>query len=114
MKPFTQGLLPSCTTPNGPTMVLIKTPSPVNRTTIPRQNTTACSTPSRRLPVCRFIKYDTVNGIMGKTQGVKMAASPAPKAVSKNRPKPEGCDAGATGVEFAAVDAAAVDAAKAS
>src|SRR6202162_6621681 len=103
MKPFTQGLLPSCTTPNGPAMVFIKTPRPVNKTTIPRQKTTACSRPSRRLPVCRLIKYDTVNGIMGKTQGVKMAASPAPKAVSKNRPKPDDCDAGAIGVGLAAV-----------
>src|SRR5260370_31933989 len=100
MKIFTHGLFPSCTTPKGPAITLVRNPSPVNRTTIPRQNTTACKTPSRRLPDCRFTKYETVKGIIGKTQGVKMAASPAPNAVRRNKPKPD-CfgAAGGGGVE---------------
>src|SRR5258706_4166448 len=101
MKMFTHGLLPSCTTPNGPAITLVRNPSPVNRTTIPRQNTTACNTPSRRVLVCRFTKYETVKGIIGKTHGVKMAASPAPNAVRRNKPKPDcfGAGAGVGGVE---------------
>ena len=76
-------------------------------TMIPRQNSTAWNTPSRFSPSCRFTKYETVNGIIGKTQGVKMAASPAPNAVSRKRPNPaEVCGAaeGAVGVPTA-VDA---------
>src|ERR1700722_10456412 len=41
---------------------------------------------SRRVP-WRFRKYDMVMGIMGKTQGVKMAAKPNPKATSRNVPR---------------------------
>src|ERR1700689_3280876 len=41
---------------------------------------------SRRVP-WRFRKYDMVMGIMGKTQGVKMAARPNPKATSRNAPR---------------------------
>src|SRR5437016_4952268 len=97
MKIFTHGLLPSCTTPKGPAITFVRNPSPVNRTMIPTQNTTACNTPSRRVPDCRFTKYETVNGIIGKTQGVKIAASPAPNAVRRNKPKPACLGAGGGG-----------------
>ena len=39
----------------------------------------ACTSPPRW-----FRKKETVIGIIGKTQGVKIAASPSPKAVSRN------------------------------
>src|SRR5271156_3818194 len=105
---FTHGLLPSFTTPIGPAIDLTRNPRPVKKTMTPTQKTTACMMPSRRLPVCRFRKYDTVNGIMGKTQGVKIAASPAPKAVSKNKPKSADCGAGVVmGAGVEAVDVAA-------
>jgi hypothetical protein len=87
MKPFTQGFDPSCTTPNGPRMAVVIRPNPENSTTIPRQKSTAWKTLSRRVP-CRFRKNDMVMGIMGKTQGVKMAARPKPKATSRNAPRP--------------------------
>ena len=90
MNPFTHGLEPSCTTPNGPRMAVVSRPSPENSTMIPRQKTTACATPSRRPPAGRFRKYDMVMGIMGKTQGVKMEARPKPNATSRNAPKPCG------------------------
>ena len=31
-----------------------------------------------------FMKYETVIGIIGKTQGVRIAINPAPKAIKKN------------------------------
>ena len=42
----------------------------------------ACARPPR----CPM-KYDMVIGIIGKTQGVKMAASPKPKARARNAGK---------------------------
>ena len=69
-------------------MALTSRPNPVNSTMIPKQKTMACVTPSRRLLDCRFTKYDTVKGIIGKTQGVNIAASPPAKAVRRNRLKP--------------------------
>ena len=69
-------------------------PSPENSTTIPRQNTTACIL----LPLSRFRKNETVMGTMGKTQGVKIAASPKPNATSKNGARPpEACGCTAPG-----------------
>src|SRR4051794_11996367 len=83
MKPFTHGLDPSATTPNGPSSAVIASPIPVNSTIIPRQNTTACATLD-----WRFRKYDIVIGIIGNTHGVKIEASPKPKATSRNAPIP--------------------------
>src|SRR5260370_35136654 len=60
-----------------------------------REKTRAGVAPSRGLPLCRVRKYETVNGIMGNTHGVKIAASPAVNAVSRKNPKPEDCGAGA-------------------
>src|SRR5215831_6210789 len=57
---------------------------PEKSTTIPRQKTAACTMLSRRPPDCRFRKYDIVMGIIGKTQGVKIDASPKPNATSRN------------------------------
>src|SRR5450755_4631684 len=91
MKLFTQGLLPSLTTPIGPAMALVIRPSPVKNTITPRQKMTACTMPSRREPELRLMKYETVNGIIGKTQGVKIAASPATNVVSRKKPRPEDC-----------------------
>src|SRR5438270_137556 len=45
IKPFTQGLEPNWTTPNGPAIAVTKKPTPVNRTMIPTQNTNACAQP---------------------------------------------------------------------
>ena len=41
MNPLTQGLEPNWTTPKGPAMAFVSNPRPVNRTTIPMQNTPA-------------------------------------------------------------------------
>src|ERR1019366_257399 len=71
MKPLTQGLEPSCLKPTGPSSRVARRPRLEKRTTIPRQKTTACMTPSRFSPDCWLRKYDIVMGIMGKTQGVK-------------------------------------------
>src|SRR5579883_729342 len=50
---------------------------------IPRQNVIACANPPR----CPT-KYDIVIGIIGKTQGVKIAASPNPKASTRKAASP--------------------------
>ena len=42
----------------------------------------------RVMPIAGFRKNDIVIGIMGKTQGVKMAASPKPKARRRKDPSP--------------------------
>ena len=85
MKPLTHGLAPSCTTPTGPSTAVITRPSPENSTMIPRQKTTACRIASRRPPDCRLRKYDMVMGIIGKQHGVKMEATPKPKAARRKR-----------------------------
>src|SRR5581483_12379429 len=62
---------------------------------------TACRTPWPREPDCRFRKKDTVIGIIGKTHGVKIAATPKPNASRRNRPSPSeaaGAAAGAADV----------------
>ena len=46
---------------------------------MPSEKTTAC-----RIPPRWFRKNETVMGIIGNTQGVKMAARPSPKAVIRN------------------------------
>jgi len=51
-------------------------------------------TPPRFSPDCRLRKYDIVMGIIGKTHGVKMQASPAPNATSRNAPQPCDSDGG--------------------
>src|ERR1700685_937504 len=50
---------------------------------MPDENTTACKTPPRW-----FRKKKTVMGIIGNTQGVKIAARPSPKAVIRNAGRP--------------------------
>src|SRR5437016_6247235 len=82
MNPLTHGFEPSCCTPTGPAMALTRRPSPAKRTTIPRQNTIACDN-----AFLRVRKNETVIGIIGKTQGVKIDASPAPNAVRRNQAK---------------------------
>ena len=56
MNAFTHGLEPRVTMPNGPRSAVVASPSPENNTTIPRQNTAACTTLSRRPPDGRFRK----------------------------------------------------------
>ncbi len=85
MNPFTQGFDASCTTPNGPTAAVTPSPSAQNNTMIPSENTIAC-----RIPPRSFRKNETVIGIIGNTQGVKIDASPSPNAVSKNASMPSG------------------------
>ena len=58
-------------------------PTPQTARMMPSENTTACINP----PLCPR-KKDTVIGIMGNTQGVKMAASPMPNAVSAHKTRP--------------------------
>src|SRR5690242_16608690 len=107
MNVFTHGLLPNCTTPNGPAMALTMTPRAVNRTIMPRQKMMACVMPSRLVPDCRLMKYETVKGIIGNTHGVKMAARPAPKVASRNSVKSvEGCGCAVGGADFEAGAAA--------
>ena len=65
----------SCTTPKGPSTAVTSSPIAVNMKTMPRQKRMAC----RRAPGL-FRKNDSVIGIIGNTQGVKMAARPKPKA----------------------------------
>ncbi len=74
--PFTHGFEPSCTTPNGPTSAVTNRPSEVKNNTIPPAYTAACSTLRLRM------NAETVNGIIGNTQGVNTAASPNPKATA--------------------------------
>src|SRR5262249_21765810 len=81
IKPFTQGLDPSRTTPNGPSSVVVSRPIPEKSTMIPMQNKAAWNTTARL-----FRKYDMVMGIIGKTQGVKMANNPPPNARSIKGP----------------------------
>src|ERR1043166_8563572 len=83
MNPLTQGLEPSVTIPNGPRMRRAARPRPLKSTMIPKQKIAACATPPLRLR-----KYDMVIGIMGKTQGVKMEASPKPKATAMKAARP--------------------------
>src|SRR5580700_4955552 len=73
MNPFTHGFDASCTTPNGPTAAVTPNPRAQNSTTMPSENTIAC-----RIPPRSFRKNETVIGIIGQTQGVKIAASPNP------------------------------------
>ena len=51
MKPLTQGLCPSATTPTGPSAAVTSNPIPENSTMMPMQNVAAC----RTLP-CLFMK----------------------------------------------------------
>src|ERR1039457_5364795 len=88
MKPFTQGLEPSCLTPTGPSSRVASRPRSEKRTTIPRQKTTARMTPSRFPPDCCWRKYDMGMGIIGKTQGVNMLGRPKPKAPRRTAPEP--------------------------
>src|SRR4051794_23233594 len=81
---FTHAFDPSCTTPNGPTSAVTARPIPVNNTTIPRQNSAACFSDSPRDTPSRFRKKLSVIGIIGKTHGVKIAASPNPNATRRN------------------------------
>src|SRR5579884_2039220 len=60
---------------------------------------TACRTPWLREPDCRLRKNETVIGIMGKTQGVKIAANPNPNATRRNRPRPSEAAGPAAGAE---------------
>src|SRR3954447_21399700 len=83
MKSLTHGFDPSCTMPNGPSNAVIASPIPEKSTMMPRQNTSACTMLSRLLPDGRLRKYDMVIGIIGKTQGVKMDASPKPNATAR-------------------------------
>src|ERR1035441_2818165 len=101
MKPFTHGLEPSCLTPTGPSTAVTSSPIPEKSTMIPRHKTTAWVTPLRFSPDCWLRKYDIVMGIMGKTHGVKMQASPAPNANSRNAPQPRASDGGAAGAPAA-------------
>src|SRR6266496_5803809 len=82
MKPFTQGFDPSACTPTGPAIAFTRRPSPAKSTIMPRQNTIACDN-----AFFRVRKNDTVIGIIGKTHGVKIEATPAPKAVRRNQAK---------------------------
>src|SRR4029077_5838989 len=50
---------------------------------MPDENTNAC-----RIPPRWFRKNETVMGIIGNTQGVKIAASPSPKAGMRNAGRP--------------------------
>ena len=88
MKAFTQTLAPTWLTPAGPSASVATSPRPVNKTMIPRQNVNACAKP----PFWPT-KKDIVMGIMGKTQGVKTAASPNPNASTRNDPRSESCSA---------------------
>ena len=87
MKPLTHGFEPSCTMPNGPRIAVATRPRPENSTMMPRQKISACVTLSRRDPDGRFRKNDMVIGIIGNTQGVKIAARPKPNAVSRKSRK---------------------------
>ena len=70
---------------------------------MPREKTTACKIPPRW-----FKKNETVMGIIGKTQGVKMAARPSPKAVIKNVGRlPVLAGAGVSAAAFTTLTAAA-------
>ena len=60
----------------------------VNRSTMPRQKTTACRTACARDSPAWLRKNDRMIGIIGKTQGVKMAAKPKLKASRRNAPSP--------------------------
>src|SRR5689334_11616057 len=64
-------------------MAVTPKPKAQNKTTMPDENTNACKIPPRW-----FRKNETVIGIIGNTQGVKIAASPNPKAVIRNAGRP--------------------------
>ena len=64
---------------------------------MPDENTTACKIPPRW-----FRKNETVIGIIGKTQGVKIAARPSPKAVIRNAGRPPVFAPAGAPVEFGA------------
>jgi len=87
MNVFTQTLALNCTTPKGPAIAVAEKPRRQNNTTIPRQKIPAWINPSFRDPESRFKKYDIVIGIIGNTQGVKIDASPNPRAVNRNGSK---------------------------
>src|SRR5579862_4505112 len=67
---------------------------------MPDENTTACKIPPRW-----FRKNETVIGIIGNTQGVKIAARPSPKAVIRNAGRPPAL--GAPGVAAGVAEALA-------
>ena len=93
--PFTQTFEPSCTTPNGPRMAVAARPSSENSTTIPSENSAASPTLFPREAAGLFRKYETVIGIIGKTQGVNSAARPIPNATSMKTARP--CEDGVAG-----------------
>src|SRR5260370_42112398 len=70
---------------------------PENSTIIPRQNTAAWNTLSRRVADGLFRKNDMVIGIIGKTQGVKIASKPAPNAKARKGVNPCSSGLGAEG-----------------
>ena len=85
---FTQTFAPSVCMPKGPRTTDTAAPRPVNKAMTPTTNTVACITEAFFSPDCVDMKYDIVIGIIGKTQGVKMANKPMPKARPAKRKRP--------------------------
>ena len=65
---------------------MIAKPKTVKETMIPTPNSAAWA-----MALLRLRKSDITNGIIGKTQGVKIAAKPKVKATKRNRPRSSFC-----------------------
>ena len=76
---LTHGLDAMDWAPAAPTTRAIMTPIPVKVITMDAPYTNDILMALARSCPC-FVKYETVRGIMGKTQGVRSEANPAPMA----------------------------------
>ncbi len=101
---LTQTFDPSVCMPKGPRMAETPAPRPVNNATTPTAKIEAWMTDDFFSPDWVETKYDIVIGIIGKTQGVKIASSPMPKASAANWKSP--WSAGEVGAGADAVSAA--------
>ena len=84
MNRFTHGFAAIVWAPAAPEINAINSPSPVNVSTIAAPYVSAIRTGLSE----NLVKYETVIGIMGKTQGVSNAANAAPMASHKKLPTP--------------------------
>src|SRR5579883_2610972 len=82
---LTHGLAAICITAVAPTSPASASPTAVNVAMMPTPNSRACRTASRRVGALCSVKYATVIGTIGNTQGVSSDSAPA-DAASQARP----------------------------
>ena len=111
MNKLIQTFEPSRRSPKGPSASETIVPKPVKSTTTPTQNIVAWTKEGFFEPACVLTKYDMVIGIIGNTQGVKIASRPNPNAIPANGMIPSDCGVGSR-VRRAAAAAVCADGVK--